>query len=418
MIDGEAESSALVTIDRAILSARQNRPVLAMGDRASQLALVQAAEHLDEAMLARAWECGDVPPLLAITARRAQSLFERPFTQDADVVTIALDRSHSWESVRALMDPLTTSGSTEALHDFEPAERGSVAWAAVEVMKLAQLLPAAILSPLRSPPPAAALAPGSLVQVLVQARDLLNYQARLAESLTIVAEARVPLLDAEDARLISFRPSAGGAEHLAVVVGPSCSDRATLVRLHSSCLTGDFLGSLRCDCGEQLRGAIRAICDAGGGILLYLSQEGRSIGLVNKLRAYRLQDQGADTIDANEQLGFEADERVYQTAAEMLRLLDVSVVRLMTNNPAKIAALESHGILVSERVPHAFPANSHNADYLATKAMRSGHLLTDASFAMTHDRGSEVGDPAATITGAAGLSVEGARECLAMVRLC
>jgi GTP cyclohydrolase II len=147
------------------------------------------------------------------------------------------------------------------------------------------------------------------------------------------------------------------------------------VRLHSECFTGDLLGSLRCDCGDQLRGAIAEIARAGSGVLLYLAQEGRGIGLVNKLRAYQLQDDGFDTVDANEQLGFDADERVYLPAAEMLRQLGFERVRLLTNNPEKVAAMTRCGIGVVERVPHVFPANGHNERYLRTKATRSGHWL-------------------------------------------
>jgi GTP cyclohydrolase II len=147
-----------------------------------------------------------------------------------------------------------------------------------------------------------------------------------------------------------------------------------LVRLHSSCLTGDLLGSLRCDCGDQLRGAIREIAAAGGGVLLYLAQEGRDIGLINKLRAYALQDLGADTVDANTTLGFDDDERVYYPAAEMLRQLGISRVRLLTNNPTKIDQLAACGVEVVERVRHVFASNTHNERYLATKIARSGHL--------------------------------------------
>ncbi len=148
-----------------------------------------------------------------------------------------------------------------------------------------------------------------------------------------------------------------------------------LARLHSECFTGDLLGSLKCDCGEQLRGAIKEISSAGSGVLLYLAQEGRGIGLINKLRAYRLQDQGFDTIEANERLGFEADERLYGIAAKMFSLLGHKSVRLMTNNPEKVAALEAAGIEVAERVPHAFESNEHNRAYLDTKAKKAGHLF-------------------------------------------
>lgn len=176
-------------------------------------------------------------------------------------------------------------------------------------------------------------------------------------------------------RIIAFRPLDGGLEHLAIVFGEPDKDEPVLTRLHSECFTGDLLGSLRCDCGDQLQGAIKEITTAGAGVLLYLAQEGRGIGLVNKLRAYELQDRGFDTMDANEQLGFDADERVYLPAARILRLLGFDRVRLMTNNPGKVSALANCGIVVEERVPHAFPSNKHNENYLRTKAARGGHVF-------------------------------------------
>jgi GTP cyclohydrolase II len=162
---------------------------------------------------------------------------------------------------------------------------------------------------------------------------------------------------------------------LAILIGSPDPATPVLVRLHSECFTGDLLASLRCDCGDQLRGAIAAIAQAGGGVLLYLAQEGRGIGLINKLRAYQLQDAGFDTLDANEQLGFDFDERVYLPAAEMLRQLGFATIHLLTNNPEKVAALERYGVSVAERVPHVFPSNGHNERYLRTKATRSGHFL-------------------------------------------
>ena len=176
-------------------------------------------------------------------------------------------------------------------------------------------------------------------------------------------------------KIVAFRPAEGGPEHLALLIGRDATRAPVLTRLHSACLTGDVLGSLKCDCGPQLRAGIAAIAAAGGGILLYLQQEGRGIGLINKLRAYALQDQGFDTVDANLRLGFEPDERDFAVAATMLRLLGVDAVRLLTNNPDKVASLSAHGITVVERVAHAMPPNPHNADYLATKRDRSGHYL-------------------------------------------
>jgi GTP cyclohydrolase II len=158
-------------------------------------------------------------------------------------------------------------------------------------------------------------------------------------------------------------------------VGELNPDVPALIRLHSECFTGDLMGSLRCDCGNQLRGSINEMNKFGSGILLYLAQEGRGIGLVNKLRAYQLQDAGFDTVDANLQLGFDSDERNYLPAAQMLRLLGVTRVRLMTNNPLKVAALAQHNIEVVERVAHIFPSNEHNHGYLRTKATKSGHMF-------------------------------------------
>ena len=164
-------------------------------------------------------------------------------------------------------------------------------------------------------------------------------------------------------------------EHLAIIIGAPEAESAPLVRLHSECFTGDLLDSLRCDCGAQLRGAIHRMAEAGAGVLLYLAQEGRGIGLASKLRAYALQDRGLDTLDANRALGWEADERSFRIAATMLESLGIRRVRLMTNNPEKLRALAACGIEIAGREPHAFAPNGVNDSYLATKARRFGHLL-------------------------------------------
>jgi GTP cyclohydrolase II len=231
--------------------------------------------------------------------------------------------------------------------------------------KLARLLPAALIVEAN----ATADIPA------VQASSIRSYMTIAAHSLTQVSEARVPLENAENARVLAFRPRDGGIEHLAIIVGDLNPAEPVLVRLHSECFTGDLVGSLRCDCGNQLRGAIGEMATAGSGILLYMAQEGRGIGLVNKLRAYQLQDAGFDTVDANLQLGFDSDERNYLPAAQILRLIGVNRVKLMTNNPAKVTALGNCGIEVVERVPHIYPSNQHNDAYLKVKAKKSGHLF-------------------------------------------
>ncbi len=194
-----------------------------------------------------------------------------------------------------------------------------------------------------------------------------------AADVALVARARLPLEGMPETQIAAFRAADDGQEHVALVVG-AFGGEPPLVRLHSECLTGDVFGSLKCDCGPQLKQALRLIAAAGGGVLLYLRQEGRGIGLANKLRAYALQDRGLDTVDANTRLGFADDERDYAHAAAMLRALGIDQVRLLTNNPAKAKGLEAAGISVAQRVPHSMPANPHNADYLATKRRKSGHL--------------------------------------------
>ncbi|URW75293.1 GTP cyclohydrolase II [Sphingomonas donggukensis] len=195
-----------------------------------------------------------------------------------------------------------------------------------------------------------------------------------ATRLHIATRARLPIAGEEDAEIVAFRTPESAGEHIALIIGQP-DGTLPLVRLHSECLTGDVLGSLKCDCGPQLHEALHRIGGAGWGILLYLRQEGRGIGLVNKLRAYALQDQGFDTVDANTRLGFAVDARDFAVAARMLDLLGQRRVRLLTNNPAKVAGLEAQGITVAERVPLALPANPHNARYLATKRDRTGHQL-------------------------------------------
>lgn len=195
-----------------------------------------------------------------------------------------------------------------------------------------------------------------------------------AATLRIASRAKLPTRFAEQAEIVAFRAEDDGAEHVALIVGAP-SGEPPLVRLHSECLTGDVLGSLKCDCGPQLDSALEAIAASGWGILLYLRQEGRGIGLVNKLRAYALQDQGFDTVDANLRLGFADDERDFTVAARMLSALAQQEVRLLTNNPRKVEGLEAAGIRVAERVPLKAGSTPHNRAYLEAKRSRSGHRL-------------------------------------------
>ncbi len=369
-VDPARDAQALRQIDRALTELRRGGFVV-LRDAATAL-LVQAAEMADGASLARLEALAGAAVSVAMTRRRAAALgLIEPPSAPGGAVLLRIAANADAAELRDLADPAATAARPLPVEAATAASGG--AEAAVELVKLARLLPAAVVG--QVPGRAAAGLARREGLPLIAAGEVNAYQLTAARSLRAVSEARVPLADAEDTRIIAFRPSDGGVEHLAILIGDPDPKAPVLVRLHSECFTGDLLGSLRCDCGDQLRGAIAEIARAGSGVLLYLAQEGRGIGLVNKLRAYELQDAGFDTVDANEQLGFDADERVYLPAAEMLRQLGFARVRLLTNNPEKVAALTRCGISVTERVPHIFPANGHNERYLRTKATRSGHWL-------------------------------------------
>ncbi len=312
----------------------------------------------------------DKPADLVVAARRATFLRLGNARAAAGMQATRIVREgwHTLPELLALADPLMDMAaplkSPLRARDMAPAVAHAAA-AALELCRLAGLLPAVMV---RESEQADAL----------NADAILAYDATAAAALTRVATARVPLFDAEDCRIHAFRAGAGAADHLAIEVGVPPRSTPVLARIHSECFTGDLLASLKCDCGPQLRGAIQVMrVNAQGGVVLYLGQEGRGIGLINKLRAYALQDQGFDTVDANLRLGFPEDARDFAPAARMLGLLGFSSVRLLTNNPDKVAGLTTAGMPVVERVPHQLGENPHNSRYLQTKRDKSGHWLPE-----------------------------------------
>lgn len=305
-----------------------------------------------------------------ISGARAATLKLANQREAADPHTAVLVRAADpldLTAARAIADPsLDLASPLKGPFLAEPLAWRAQAAAAMELARIAGILPAFLVAP----EPATEAVP-------LRAGDVaaLSDPARL----TIATRARLPVAACEEAEIVVFRSPDDLREHAALILGRQSSERVPLVRLHSECLTGDILGSLRCDCGPQLDAALHAMAQeaqgGGWGVLLYLRQEGRGIGLVNKLKAYRLQDQGFDTLEANRRLGLPVDARDFPVAARMLVLLNARTVRLMTNNPDKVAALQAAGVRVEERVPHSLPANPHNARYLATKRDAAGHLL-------------------------------------------
>ncbi len=243
--------------------------------------------------------------------------------------------------------------------------------AALALANLSQLLPAVIVGD------ATAKAMLALPILAVDAGDVFAFRDRAAKSLKIVSRAFVPLEGAGLCEFVVFRGGDGFRDQIAILVSEPSPSHPVLARIHSACLTGDLFGSLKCDCGEQLRGTVRAMAEQGGGVVLYLDQEGRGNGIANKMRAYRLQDQGFDTYDSDEILGFGQDQRRFDFGAEMLKLLGFTSVRLMTNNPRKIEALREAGLEVVSTHRVLTRPTAHNEKYLTAKRDKGGHLLGD-----------------------------------------
>ena len=307
--------------------------------------------------------------VLVITAQRANTLKAPAY--DGDVARIALPKTVDTAWITAVANPADDlrapmKGPLQCQRNGDATAHR----AAIKLIKSARLLPAALVVPVGG---AAEFATTNALTLL----DLAATQAHLAalSPLHPVIHAALPTTVSDVGRLHVFRPEDGGEEHYAIEIGKPRRDKPVLARLHSACFTGDLLGSLKCDCGPQLRAALAQMGAEGAGVLLYLNQEGRGIGLANKMRAYSLQDQGFDTVEANHRLGFEDDERDFRIGSEILKSMGFNQVRLLTNNPKKLEMMTACGLTVSERVPLKVGENPHNQAYLATKAQKSGHLL-------------------------------------------
>jgi GTP cyclohydrolase II len=350
---------------RARADLRMGVPVVLDG---AEPVLFVSAETLDDARFSdfRAFSSELV---LAITARRAQTLKARAYDGDLARIIVPPDATSDW--ITAIADPAEDlkhpmKGPLSCQRDGDP----EALRIALRLAKAARLLPSVLAAPL--PGGGDFATRNGLTRLPL---DGIAEHLDQNSPLHSVVHARLPMEVSEAGRLHVFRPEDGGEEHYAIEIGRPDRARPVLARLHSACFTGDLMGSLKCDCGPQLRAALAQMGSEGQGVLLYLNQEGRGIGLANKMRAYSLQDQGFDTVEANHRLGFEDDERDFRLGADILKALGFSSVRLLTNNPRKVSMMEASGIRVAERVPLKVGENPHNTAYLDTKATKSGHLL-------------------------------------------
>ena len=345
---------------------RMGLPIVLVDD--GQVSLAASAETVSDHRLAEMRALAQAT-VLTVTARRAETLKARAYDGDVARIIPPADADARWfasaanpaEDLNAPMKgPMQTERDGSAdLHRM-----------AITLAKASRLLPAMVVSDLGH---IGALQVDHNLTVInaLHAKAILNTRSALKD----IVSARLPMEVSETGRLHVFRPEDGGEEHYAIEIGRPDRSKPVLARLHSACFTGDLLGSLKCDCGPQLRGALAQMGAEGAGVLLYLNQEGRGIGLANKMRAYSLQDQGFDTVEANHRLGFEDDERDFRLGSDILKSLGFTAVRLLTNNPAKIDIMERNGVSVEERVPLKVGETTHNRAYLATKARKSGHML-------------------------------------------
>lgn len=348
----------ILLVERAIDDFKRGVPVIF--EDASHAILTLPIEYLDQASMHLLEElASDEQAKLMITATRAKAI--NPSIQFDSPILMPFSTLDEARTLSGLLKEATLPSK----HAIDSA--GHIEQAALKLIKLGECIPAAIIVPVNKPYPSS---------LLVLTEDhVLNYQTQTIATLNKVTSSKLPLNSAENSQIVAFRSSFGGKEHYAIIVGDIKGQKSPLVRVHSSCYTGDLLGSLACDCQDQLQTAIRLMGEGEGGIILYLQQEGRGIGLTNKIRAYALKDKGLDTVDANEALGFDDDERLFEPAAQMLKKLKIKSIKLLSNNPRKAEGLQSLGIDVAAIVPHIMPIHRHNAAYLDTKVKRLGHKM-------------------------------------------
>ena len=396
----------LNSIEEALEDLRNGKIIIVVDDedRENEGDFICAAEKITPeiinfmAMHGRGLICAPLPEdrceelQLDLMVGNNTSLHETPFTVSVDLIgngcTTGISASDRSKTVEALVGAETKPSDLGRPGHIFPLRarskgvlvRAGHTEAVVDLTRLAGLKPGGVLVEIMNEDGTMARLP-QLMEIgknfnlkIISIADLIAYRLKSESIIEMGDRVKLPT-EYGDFEIIPFRQLSNGMEHVALVKGEWENDEAILVRVHSSCATGDIFGSMRCDCGPQLHKAMQQINDAGKGVIVYMNQEGRGIGLFNKLKAYKLQEEGLDTVDANLKLGFADDEREYGVGAEILRSIGVKKMRLMTNNPRKRAGLEGFGLEITENVPIVIPANEHNEFYIKTKVFRMGHLF-------------------------------------------
>jgi len=372
-------STLTVKIERAISELRRGSSVVVSNTRNNISVLLFAAEFTDKDTVKTLFGKSFSHPNIILTANRAKAIGIQTANQPCSIM---INENWSVSDILSLCTPLYKY-KLPTLNGVICENINSITYSCLLLLRQSRLLPAGVMSIIHNL---------NLEKVQhwafqnnllsVSNEDIENYEVSMSESLQISVKANIPLKSNENCKIIIFRPKDGGDEHFCLIFGKTRDifkntkhNQVPFVRIHSQCITGDILDSLKCDCGEQLNESVKLMGEADEGILIYLAQEGRDIGLLNKLRAYNLQDNGMDTVDANENLGFNDDERLYYPAREILNKLNVKKIRLLTNNPQKVKQLSDMGIEIQERIPIKIKANKFNKNYLNTKSKKSGHIL-------------------------------------------
>ena len=368
-----------VKIERAISELRRGGNLVISDINSGTCVLLFAAELIESDTVQNLSEYTLSRPNIILSANRSNAIGLNVGNQPSSIL---IQKQWSINDILSLCMPL--HGHTKPIMNGVLLEKNnSVISSCLLVLRQARLLPAGLMSIISN------VTIENINQwafendfLQVEAEDIESYETSKAEELMMSVKAKLPIAYTDNCEIIIFRPKDGGNEHFCLLFGETRNILETqnhkhipLVRVHSQCITGDILESLKCDCGQQLKQSIKMMSTANEGVLIYLAQEGRDIGLLNKLRAYTLQEKGMDTVEANIALGFDDDERLYYPAKQILKKLNIDALKLITNNPKKVDHLSNLGINVKERVAIKIEANKHNKKYLETKSIKSGHIL-------------------------------------------